>query len=967
VTLGWNPDSGSAIAGYRLYQGGASRTYTNVMAAGNLTNLTVSSLASGATYFFAVTAYNTNAVESDYSSEISYTVPVPTNLPPSLPPAVPVFVQQSYATPQSPATQVTVAYPSAQTAGNANLLAIGWNDVTASIVSVSDSAGNIYQAAVPTYQGNGLSQAIYYSAGIQAGNNTVTVTFNQAAVAVDLRVTEYAGVAPANTLVGGSSGTGISASASSGTVSTTATNQLLFGAGMVAHVFTGAGPGFTSRVITTPDGDMVEDMVVSAPGSYAATATVVSGAWLMQVAAFNAAVLSTNPVVNYAPVITVQPTGVTSSAMAGFTVSLTATGTPALVYQWRLSGTNISGATTASYSQAPAATSQSGNYNCVVANSFGSVTSAVATVLITNVPLPSIVLTAPANGASYVAPATIPLAASVTANGHTITQVQFYNGATLLGSVAAAPYSLSWNNVSAGSYSLSATAVYDSGSTVASTAQSVTVTVPAPPPPSTVLAFVQQNYATPQSSQTKVAVAYTNSQTAGNANVVAIGWNDTSASISSVSDSAGNVYQAAVPTYRGNGLSQAIYYSAGIKAGGNTVTVTFNQAAVSVDLRVAEYSGLAPANTLVGGSSGTGISASASSGTVSATTTNQLLFGAGMVAHVFTGAGAGFTSRVITKPDGDIAEDRVASAPGSYAATATVVSGAWLMQVAAFNAAVLSTNGLLPSIALTAPVNGASYGAPAAISLAASVTANGHTITKVQFYNGSTLLVEEASAPYSFVWTNVAAGSYSLMAQAVYDSGSTVASAAVNLTVTGLPAPWQMVDIGNVAVPGNANISGGLYTVAGAGQISGSADSFRFLYQTLSGDGQIDARISSMQNTGTAGGIGVMIRESLTSGSEYSLMGISPNGTFRWQRRTSTGGTTTTTTSSTGTPPNAWARLVRTNGVFYGYNSTNGTIWTLLGSQSITMATNIYVGLAVASGTSNVLNSTTFTNVIVVP
>ena len=49
------------------------------------------------------------------------------------------------------------------------------------------------------------------------------------------------------------------------------------------------------------------------------------------------------------------------------------------------------------------------------------------------------------------------LAASVTANGHSITQVQFYNGATLLGTVAAAPYSFSWNNVSAGTYSLSAT------------------------------------------------------------------------------------------------------------------------------------------------------------------------------------------------------------------------------------------------------------------------------------------------------------------------------------------------------------------------------------------------------------------------------------------------------------------------------------------------------------------------------
>jgi hypothetical protein len=174
-----------------------------------------------------------------------------------------------------------------------------------------------------------------------------------------------------------------------------------------------------------------------------------------------------------------------------------------------------------------------------------------------------------------------------------------------------------------------------------------------------------------------------------------------------------------------------------------------------------------------------------------------------------------------------------------------------------------------------------------------------------------------------------------------------------------------------VAVAGNASISGGLYAVAGAGNISGSADSFRFLYQTLSGDGEIQACVSSVQNTGTAGRIGVIIRESLTSGSKYAFMGISPDGTFRWQRRSSTGGATSSTTSGAGTPSNAWARLVRTNGVFYGYNSANGTNWTLLSSRSITrsitMATNIYVGLAVASGTSNVLNSSTFTNVTVIP
>jgi len=55
------------------------------------------------------------------------------------------------------------------------------------------------------------------------------------------------------------------------------------------------------------------------------------------------------------------------------------------------------------------------------------------------------------------------------------------------------------------------------------------------------------------------------------------------------------------------------------------------------------------------------------------------------------------------------------------------------------------------------------------------------------------------------------------------------------------------------------------------------------------------------------------------------------------------------------------------NGTFYGYKSANRTNWTLVNSRSITMATNIYVGLAVASGTSNVLNSATFTNLTVIP
>jgi hypothetical protein len=199
--------------------------------------------------------------------------------------------------------------------------------------------------------------------------------------------------------------------------------------------------------------------------------------------------------------------------------------------------------------------------------------------------------------------------------------------------------------------------------------------------------FVQQNYAAPQQPQSKVAVAYTQPQTAGDANILAIGWNDTFAAISSVTDSAGNVYQPAVPAFQANGMSQALYYAANIHPGGNTVTVTFNQPAAFIDLRIAEYSGLSTANPFDGGTSGAGSGSNADSGPVSVSITNDLIFGAGMTATAFTSPGAGFSLRIITVPNGDIVEDEVAAGSGLYRASATLTSGAWLMQVAAFKAA----------------------------------------------------------------------------------------------------------------------------------------------------------------------------------------------------------------------------------------------------------------------------------------
>ena len=83
-----------------------------------------------------------------------------------------------------------------------------------------------------------------------------------------------------------SSRTGNGALADGGTVMTSAPSDLLFLAGMTGTTFTAPGPGFTTRVITAPDGDVVADAVAGSAGSYGATATLGSGTWLMQIAAF---------------------------------------------------------------------------------------------------------------------------------------------------------------------------------------------------------------------------------------------------------------------------------------------------------------------------------------------------------------------------------------------------------------------------------------------------------------------------------------------------------------------------------------------------------------------------------------------------------------------------------------------------------------------------------------------------------
>lgn len=113
-------------------------------------------------------------------------------------------------------------------------------------------------------------------------------------------------------------------------------------------------------------------------------------------------------------------------------------------------------------------------------------------------------------------------------------------------------------------------------------------------------------------------------QTAGNLNAVVIGWNEAARNITSVTDSAGNIYQVGAAT--------------------------------------------------------------ATSGTATTSFPRELLLGGGTTSGGFSGPGTGFSSRIITTPDAGIAEDRTVTSAGAYSATAPQ-SGSWVMQMAAFKGA----------------------------------------------------------------------------------------------------------------------------------------------------------------------------------------------------------------------------------------------------------------------------------------
>jgi len=340
-----------------------------------------------------------------------------------------------------------------------------------------------------------------------------------------------------------------------------------------------------------------------------------------------------------------------------------------------------------------------------------------------------------------------------------------------------------------------------------------------------------------------------------------------------------------------------------------------------------------------------------------------------------TAGATGYDVKRATSPGGPFA--MVASG-----VTATAFSDTGLTDATTYHYVVAATHaaGASPDSAsvnaTTLPLPPATPSGLAAIPGNAQVTlswssvsgATGYNLKRATVSGGPYTVIASDLASPSFTDTGLTNGTtYYYVVNAANTGGTSADSSEVSAVPDGLPSPWVTADIGTTGLAGSAEFANNAYTVHGAGSFGGTTDGFRYLYQPLSADGSIIARISTLEDTGSSARVGIMIRDTLNNNARMAALSVTGSGAYKWMRRTSTGGNVSNTNSNSGTAPNLWIRLVRVGNTITAAKSTNGTSWTTIGSATVTMASSCYIGLAVSSGSTTTLNTSVFDNVTATP
>jgi hypothetical protein len=484
---------------------------------------------------------------------------------------------------------------------------------------------------------------------------------------------------------------------------------------------------------------------------------------------------------------------------------------------------------------------------------------------------PSVSLTSPANNT------TIPIGSSVTltaaVSNTTATTVEFYEGANKLGEDATAPYSWIIPTIQAGSYSFTAKALLASGGFLTSSAVQVTA-APAPNQPPTVsLTSPANNAAFP------IPATITIAATAA----------DTDGSISKV-----EFYNGSTKLGEDTSIPYAFTWT-DIVSGTYTFTAraTDNQGAVTtsgaITVFVYNQGDPDPTADLIGPScvfqnavqlfdvnSSKLPNATSFSWWCTGSTKSITVSQPGKASIDF---GPGFTGGQVCVG----INYSVAPWYSQYCKSVTVCPGT-----------PPTTTNQAPVITLTTPANNATFTAPATIVLTASASDPDSSITKVEFYNGTSKLGESTSSPYQFNWTGVGAGNYLLTAKATDNAGATTTSGVATIQVSN-PVPTNQAP--SVALTSPAN-NATFTTPATIGLTASASD--------------LDGNIGKVEFYNGTSKLG----EATTSPYQFSWAGVNVGSYTLTAKATDNLGATTTSstiTISVVAPPNQAPSVILTS------------------------------------------------------
>ncbi|HYG38265.1 MAG TPA: Ig-like domain-containing protein [Cytophagales bacterium] len=429
-------------------------------------------------------------------------------------------------------------------------------------------------------------------------------------------------------------------------------------------------------------------------------------------------------------------------------------------------------------------------------------------------PAPTVTITSPANDATFTAPATITISATATDANGSITKVEFFNGNNKLGEDNTSPYNYTWTNIAAGNYVLTARATDNEGASGTSAVVNISVGTNCTAPP--VITFTAPSNGASYVAPATITFNADANPGCTNRTITKVDFYNGSVFLGSDNTSPYSYTWANVPEGNYNITATATDSEGGTTNALLSVSVTNTQSsnlALNKPVTVSSLETSAfPGSAAVDGNGSTRwaslysdpqwiyVDLGANYNINRVKITWEAAYGRDYQVQISGNASDWSSIKTVSGNTALINDHTGLSGSGRYLRIHGTARGTeWGYSI--YELEVYGTTGtsnISPTATITSPANNAVFNAPATITLNATASDTDGTISKVEFFNGTNKLGEDLSAPYSFTWTNVAAGSYSLTAKATDNLSASGSSSVVNITVNGNNAP-----IVNITSPAN--------------------------------------------------------------------------------------------------------------------------------------------------------------------